>query len=94
MNQKSTVTEEYLTLNRLSLDDVLETIDQLHTAISEGSSQQIAHLDEQDLVNTLRELIYTAQETVEEIELRRAKRRKTRKQQPVLRIVRKIDKAG
>jgi arginine utilization protein RocB len=94
MKQKSTVTEEYLNLNLLRLDDVLETIDQLHSAISEGSNQEFAHLNEQDLVSTLRELIYTAQETVQEIETRRAKRRKNRKQQPMLRIVPKIDKAG
>ncbi|MCA9915063.1 MAG: hypothetical protein KC496_17030 [Anaerolineae bacterium] len=94
MKPKSTVTEEYLATNLLSLEDVLETIDQLHSAISEGSPLQIADLNENDLVDTLRELIYTAQETVEEIEMRRAKRRKARKHQPTLRIVPKIDKAG
>lgn len=94
MNPKSTVTEEQLALNLLNLDDVLEMIDQLHSAVSEGSAQEIAHLNEQDLVSTLRELIYTAQETVDEIETRRAKRRKNRKHQPTLRIVPKIDKAG
>lgn len=94
MKHKSTVTEEYLTMNLLSLEDVLETVDQLHSAISEGSTMQIADLSEAELVDTLRELIYTAQETVEEIETQRAKRRKTRKHQPTLRIVPKIDKAG
>jgi len=94
MNQKSTVTEEILALNLLNLDDVLETIDLLHSAISEGSTPEIADLNEQDLVSTLRELIYTAQETVEEIETRRADRRRSSQQQPILRIVPKIDKAG
>jgi hypothetical protein len=90
----STVTE-HLLLNRISqLEEVLEYIDELHSAVSEGESLAFTGLDEMEVLNTLREIIYTAQEAATEIETARAKRRNKRSKQPVLHIMPKVEKAG
>jgi hypothetical protein len=93
MNQQNTVTEHFLAASSIHLEDVLEYIDQLHTAASEGNSQSFTGMDEAETVNVLREIIYTAQEALSEIETLRA-RRQRRNKQPVLRLVKKVDKAG
>jgi hypothetical protein len=93
MNQQNTVTEHFLATSSIHLEDVLEYIDQLHTAASEGSAQSFTGMDEVETVNVLRELIYTAQEALSEIETLRASRQR-RNKQPVLRLVKKVDKAG
>jgi len=93
MNQQNTVTEHFLVTSSIHLEDVLEYIDQLHTAASEGNSQSFTGMDEVETVNVLRELIYTAQEALIEIETLRASRQR-RNKQPVLRLVKKVDKAG
>jgi hypothetical protein len=93
MRQKSTVTEHLLLASGIKrLEDVLDYIDQLHSAASEGEDQSLKAMSEADVINYLREIIYTAQETLTEIEARRSHR--TSKQQPVLRILPKIEKAG
>lgn len=93
MRQKSTVTEHLLLASGLDhLEDVLDYIDQLHSAASEGESQSLNTMSEAEVMNYLREIIYTAQETLAEIETSCAHRK--RKQQPVLRIMPKIEKAG
>jgi hypothetical protein len=93
MNQQNTVTEHFLVTSSIHLEDVLEFVDQLHTAASEGNSQSFTGMDEVETVNVLRELIYTAQEALIEIETLRASRQR-RNKQPVLRLVKKVDKAG
>lgn len=51
------------------LDVVFETIDELHTAISEGNMESIGDLQSRaELVKWLRDVIYTAQETIIELE--------------------------
>jgi hypothetical protein len=51
------------------LDVAYETIDELHTAISEGQLDNLQGFDSRlDLLNWLRDVIYTAQETIEELE--------------------------
>jgi hypothetical protein len=94
MSQKNTVTEHYLAACSTHLEDVLEYIDQLHTAASEGNSQSFTGMDEVETMNVLREVIYTAQEALVEMETLRARKRQRRAKQPVLRLVKKVDKAG
>jgi hypothetical protein len=50
------------------LADLFQTLDQLHTAVSEDQIQTVTPLNEQELIGWLRDLVYTAQETIEEIE--------------------------
>lgn len=51
------------------LDVAYETIDDLHTAISEGTWENFGDFQSrQELLNWLRDVIYTAQETLEELE--------------------------
>lgn len=51
------------------LDVAYETIDELHTAISEGQLDNLQGFTSRlDLLNWLRDVIYTAQETIEELE--------------------------
>jgi hypothetical protein len=94
MSQKNTVTEHFLAASSIHLEDVLEYMDELHTAASEGSSQSFTGMDEVEVMNFLRDIIYTAQESIVEIESLRARKRQRRKKQPMLRIVSKVDKAG
>lgn len=94
MSQKNTVTEHFLAASSIHLEDVLEYIDQLHTAASEGKSPNFTGMDEVETMNLLRELIYTAQESLVEIETLRAHKCQRRNMQPVLRLVKKVEKAG
>jgi len=51
------------------LDIAFETIDELHTAISEGNIETICDIQNRtELVKWLRDVIYTAQETIMELE--------------------------
>ena len=69
------------------LENLLATIDDLHSAASEGEMTGFTTLNNREVINLLREVIYTAQETIDELETRE-------QSQPVLRIVEKIGKAG
>lgn len=93
MIQERTVTEHLLRASGINhLEDVLDYIDQLHSVASDGDSNALNTMSEAEVMNYLREIIYTAEETLAEIEATRAHR--NRKHQPVLRILPKIDKAG
>ncbi len=63
---------ELTNLNNLYMDnrlfEILETLDQLHTAASDGDLSLATTLNQQDLIGLLREVIYTAQETLEELD--------------------------
>jgi len=50
-----------------TLSDVYEALDQLHSAVTDGSLNQVSKLNKRELESLLRDLIYTAQETIEEI---------------------------
>jgi hypothetical protein len=50
------------------LDEVLEVLDELHTAASEGQLPAMTPLNRRELIALLRELVYTAEETIAEIE--------------------------
>jgi hypothetical protein len=67
------------------LGDLMELLDELHTAASENTLQRFTTLGEQDVLGLLKELVYTAQEAINEIEHNREDRhqragRKVRKQ--------------
>lgn len=96
MNQKITVTEHMQdTGNMNHLEEVLDFIDMLHTVASDSNLPDFAEMDESEMMNVLRDIIYTAQETIIELETSRAGKRQTwQRQQPVLRIVPKVEKAG
>lgn len=47
---------------------LFEAFDDLHTAVSEGDLETITTLNKRELVGWLRELVYTAEETITEIE--------------------------
>ncbi len=63
---------------------VFEAIDDLHNAASEGQITALTTLDNQELVGWLQELIYTAQETITEIQECAAR---NARQEPVLFLV-------
>jgi hypothetical protein len=71
-------------LTDAGLEAVFEVFDDLHDAASEGQLQELTALDNRELVGWLRELVFTAQETISEIENRSAR---TARQEPFLRLV-------
>lgn len=54
--------------NDRRLGDLLELLDQLHSAASEDDLKAITALTTQELLALLREIAYTAQETIDEVE--------------------------
>jgi hypothetical protein len=56
------------------LADLFEVLDQLHSAASEGRLSAETTLSEREMVAWLHELIYTAQQTIEEIEANQPQR--------------------
>ncbi|MBL8119169.1 MAG: hypothetical protein J0L63_12390 [Anaerolineae bacterium] len=66
------------------LEAVFEVFDNLHDAASEGQLQEVTALDNRELVGWLRELVFTAQETISEIEKCNARAARS---EPILRIV-------
>lgn len=63
------------------LGNVYDTLDQLHNAASSGEQQAFSGLNNAEMLKMLQEIIYMAQETIDEIENQRTW------QQPVLRII-------
>lgn len=96
MNQKITVTKHMLkTSNMNHLEDALDLIDMLHSVASDSNLPDLTGMGEAEMMNVLRDIIYTAQETIIELETSQTTKRQTRqRKQPVLRILPKVDKAG
>ncbi len=59
------------------LEDLLDLLDELHSAASENRLQNLTTLSKPELLGMLQDVIYTAQETIREMETpaARAKRR-------------------
>jgi hypothetical protein len=55
-------------LSDARLEAMFEVFDDLHTAASEGQLEALTTLNNRELVGWLRDLVYTAQETISEIE--------------------------
>ncbi len=68
MTQKPQLTQMNVLYNDNRLADMMETLDQLHTAASEGHLELTTTMNRRELVALLRDVIYTAQETIGEIE--------------------------
>ena len=71
-----------------ALNEILETLDDLHNIASEGHVGNNTHMNEREIMNLLRDVIYTAQETMAEIQAKHVP------QTPILRIVEKFEKVG
>lgn len=50
------------------LFDLIDMLDQLHSAAGEGYLNKLTTLETPELLEVLRELVYTAQETISELE--------------------------
>ena len=59
----------------LRMEELYEALDELHTAASEQALPTVTTMNESDLLDFLKDLIYTAQETIREIEQQAGKRR-------------------
>jgi hypothetical protein len=64
------------------LAGLFQSLDELHTAASEGHLQMVTPMTHAELVGWLQELIYTAEETITEINLQ-----DTKVNMPQLRLV-------
>ncbi|MCS6835858.1 MAG: hypothetical protein NZ750_07560 [Anaerolineae bacterium] len=68
---------------------LMDMLDELHSAAEEGRAAEFIGLSAAELAATLREIIYTAQEALQEIQAHRVA------QIPTLHLVdKKIDKVG
>lgn len=74
--------------NAVCLNDMLEMLDELHSAASEGKGAEFAEMTHQELLSYLREVIFTAQEAMKEVQNHK------KKQSPILRLVEQIEKVG
>jgi len=70
------------------LESMLDTLDELHTAASEGNAGDFTDLNTRELIGVLREMMFLAQETIEELQKAGTQKK------PVLRLVEKVHKAG
>jgi hypothetical protein len=61
-----------LLYNTARLSDVLVALDELHSAASDGNVRAVTPLSNAELTSWLYEVIYTAQETMNEIESKNA----------------------
>jgi hypothetical protein len=70
-----------LPCGREAFEDMLELMDELHTAASDDELTDVTDMKRKELVSLLREVMYLAQETIDELQ-------KTRVQKmPVLHLV-------
>ncbi len=79
---KTEITDMNILYNDQRLAEVLETLDELHSAVSEGQIERLTTMNKHELIAMLHEFVYTAQETIREIDTVRDVR-------PALRIVEK-----
>lgn len=87
MNQPKHTTAEMAS----SLQDVLETLDELHTLASEGDALSATGMTRRELVSLLREMVFIAEETICELQAQPSA------QTPILRLVdteESIEKVG
>jgi len=68
MGQTHQINHDMLNLSDARLAAMFEVFDDLHTAVSEGQLEAITSMNNRELVGWLRDLVYTAQETITEIE--------------------------
>ena len=61
-----------LLYNTARLSDLLEALDELHSAASDGNLRTVTPMSNAEMMGWLYEVIYTAQETMHEIESKNA----------------------
>ncbi|MCA9884386.1 MAG: hypothetical protein KC546_05580 [Anaerolineae bacterium] len=70
------------------LDCILDALDQLHNMITDDGMSRQADISDRETISLLRDVIYTAQETINEIEARQVT------QMPILQLVEHQEKIG
>lgn len=70
-----------LPCGREAFEDMLEMMDDLHTAASDDELTEVTDMKRKELVSMLREVMYLAQETIDELQKTRAQK------MPVLHLV-------
>ena len=73
MRNLNTETNLTILYNEKYLADLFDAVDELHNAASDNRLQDATTLNDRELVAWLKELAYTTQETIEEVERRRAR---------------------
>ncbi len=68
---QGTPSQRVVSYNADRLDEMYELLDGLHSAASDDRLPYVTTRSEGEVLDMLRELIYTAQETVKEIEAKR-----------------------
>ncbi len=63
-----------LLYNESRLSTLLDALDELHSAASDGDVRAVTSLSNAELIAWLREVMYTARETMEEIEANNSQR--------------------
>ncbi|MCU0498283.1 MAG: hypothetical protein MUF87_13100 [Anaerolineae bacterium] len=76
------------------LNDLLDVLDSLHTAASENQLQTYTTISEGDLLGLLQELIYTAQETIEEIQANQPRRTQRKKGAMILQLINETNRTS
>jgi len=70
-----------LPCGREAFEDMLEMMDDLHTAASDDELTEVTDMKRKELVSMLREMMYLAQETIDELQ------KTTMQKMPVLHLV-------
>lgn len=83
MNDNRNPENETILDCRERLNEILDTLDELHSAASDHELHEMTNLSDTELMSFLQDLIYTAQETIHEIQIRRSQ------QKPILLLVEK-----
>ena len=67
MTHLQNISKEKRHITDLHLETLLETLDRIHTAASNGTLADKTNIDECELKGWLEDIIYTAQETINEL---------------------------
>lgn len=67
MTHLQNITKERRQITDLHLETLLETLDRIHSAASNGTLADETNIDEHELKGWLEDIIYTAQETINEM---------------------------
>lgn len=68
------------------LHDVLDLLDDLHSAASDNEAEAYSGMTRQELLGFLREISYTAQETIREVQQRR--------KSPMLHVAQRVERVS
>ncbi len=74
--------------NNQRLNDLLDLLDELHSAASDATVTEFSGMTHQEVMGLLREVVYTSQETMRELQQHR------KKATAFIRVAHKIEKVG